>query len=329
MLLNIVVLIVSLLVVVKAADYFLKYVEIIGKRFNLSPFILGVLLVGFGTSLPELATSISSVMGDTHNVTIANIIGSNMANILLILGISTFFLGTIRFKKDLINLDLPHLFCVSLLFGILIIDGSLNFYDGLMLITGFVIYVLYNLSQKTPEGHNKSFFAATKSIFIRNPAKAGSKKARPAGEGKISMVVILLIASIAALALGSRFAVVNMLSIAERIDLAVEVVTFVTIALGTSLPELLVTFKALKRKQGDLVLGNIIGSSVFNILLVGGFVSLIHPQVIDASILPWSIAGLIIAASVIVLNAITKEIHAWEGAVFILIYIAIISKIVA
>ena len=178
MLLNIVVLIVSLLVVVKAADYFLKYVEIIGKRFNLSPFILGVLLVGFGTSLPELATSISSVMGDTHNVTIANIIGSNMANILLILGISTFFLGTIRFKKDLINLDLPHLFCVSLLFGILIIDGSLNFYDGLMLITGFVIYVLYNLSQKTPEGHNKSFFAATKSIFIRNPAKAGSKKSQ-------------------------------------------------------------------------------------------------------------------------------------------------------
>ena len=134
-----------------SADWFLKSVEIIGKRLNLPAFILGVVLVGFGTSLPELATSLSSVVSDTHNVTIANIIGSNMANILLILGISTFFLGTITFKKNLINLDLPHLFCISILFAILIIDGNLSLYDGLFLITGFFIYLLYNLTQNLPK----------------------------------------------------------------------------------------------------------------------------------------------------------------------------------
>ena len=110
--------------------------------------------------------------------------------------------------------------------------------------------------------------------------------------------------------------------------MAVDIVTFVTIALGTSLPELLVTFKALKKGQGDLVLGNIIGSSVFNILLVGGLAAVVHTQFIAPGILLWSLVGLITAALVAVLNGITREIHIWEGAVFIMLYVAIISKIV-
>ena len=326
MIANIIALIIALAAIVKGADWFLKSVEIVGRRFSLPPFIIGVLLVGFGTSLPELATSISSTLAGTHNVTIANIIGSNMANILLILGISTFFLGTISFKKDLINLDLPHLFCVSVLFGLLIIDGDLSFYDGLTLATGFVIYLLYSLSQRFPDGQRKGLWPTLRSLFKKPPPAA--KKASPAGLN-LGRALVVMVASIVILAFASRLAITSMINIANIVDLAVEVVTFVTIALGTSLPELLVTFKALRKGQGDLVLGNIIGSSVFNILLVGGLVSLIHPQVIDSGVLVWSLVGLMVAATVLVLNGITKYIHVWEGVVFVLIYIAIISRIIA
>ena len=293
---------------------------------NLPAFILGVLLVGFGTSLPELATSVSSVANDVHNVTIANIIGSNMANVLLIIGISTFFLGTIKFKKNLIDLDLPHLFCVSILFAVMISDGNLGLFDGLLLLVGFVLYILYNLTQKSPQAYTGGLFQAIRNLFKR-PEKKAAKKEKP-DKHNLMLVIVALIASIVALSFSSRLAVISMLEIAAIIDIAVEVVTFVTIALGTSLPELLVTFKALKQGKGDLVLGNIIGSSVFNILLVGGLVSLIHPQVIDSSILIWSIVGLMVASSVAILNGITREIHVWEGATFILIYIALISKII-
>ena len=325
MLPNIIVLIVSLAAIVKAADWFLRSVEAVGRRFRLSPFILGVLLVGFGTSLPELATSVSSIIGDTHNVAIANIIGSNMANILLILGVSTFFLGTIQFKKDLINLDLPHLFCVSVLFGLLIIDGDLSFYDGLALAAGFVIYILYSLSQRSPGGQRQALWQVARRLFQKSPKAAAGK---PPDTEHFGRTWLLMIVSIIILAAASRLAIGSMLNIASIVDLAVEVVTFVTIALGTSLPELLVTFKALKKGQGDLVLGNIIGSSVFNILLVGGVAALLHPQVIDGDVLGWSLVGLMTAALVLVLNGITKDIHVWEGAIFILIYIGLISKIV-
>ena len=305
MVLYIVLLVVALAGVLKSADWFLKSVEIIGKRLNLPAFILGVVLVGFGTSLPELATSLSSVAGGIHNVTIANIIGSNMANILLILGVSTFFLGTITFKKDLINLDLPHLFCISVLFAILIIDGNLSLYDGLFLIIGFLIYLLYNLTQNLPK-KDSGLMQTLKALF--KPKKPDSKKvAKARSADKIGRVIFVAVVSVIILSAASRLAVVSVLEIADIIGLGVEVVTFVTIALGTSLPEILVTFKALKKGQGDLVLGNIIGSSVFNILLVGGLVSLVHPQFIDTGVLVWSIAGLIIASLVAILNGLPRR----------------------
>ena len=324
MILHVLLLAAALAGVVKSAGWFLKAVEIVGRRFNLPAFVLGVVLVGFGTSLPELATSIGSVAGGTHNVTIANVIGSNMANILLVAGAGTFFMGTIKFRKNLIDLDLPHLLCVSVLFAVLIADGNLSLADGVVLLAGFLFYLLYSLTHASAAASG-GLLAVVKGLFGRPKARHGR---RPAGGHNLGLVFLGMAASVVILALSSRLVVVGLLEIAGRLDLAVDVVTFVTIAIGTSLPELLVTFKALKKGQGDLALGNIIGSSVFNILLVGGLVSVIHTQFIDQGILLWSIAGLLTAAAVAVVNGITKEIHLWEGAVFIMIYVALLSRIV-
>ena len=326
MLINVLLLIFALYGVIKATDWFLNTSEVIGLKLRLSPFILGVLLVGFGTSLPELATSITAILNGTDNVAIANIIGSNLANILVIIGIATFFLGTISFDKDLIDLDLPHLLGVTALFAILIVDGGLSVLDGVLLLVGFVIYLLYSLTHRENRAYRRGLVHLIATLARGN---GNDSKTKSAPVENIAFATIILIASIIILALASRLAVVSLLGIAYSLNLQIDVVTFVTIALGTSLPELFISFKALKDGKGDVVLGNIIGSCIFNILLVGGVAAVLSPQFIGPDILVWSIAGLVIATVLLMVNGITRQIHVWEGAVFILVYVALVSNIVA
>ena len=325
MLVNVLLLMFALYGVIKATDWFLNSSEIIGLKLRLSPFILGVLLVGFGTSLPELATSLTAVFNGTDNVAIANIIGSNLANILVIIGIATFFLGTISFDKDLIDLDLPHLLGVTVLFAILIVDGGLSLSDGVLLLVGFVVFLLYSLTHRENRVYRRGLVHL---IATLARGSGGNNKEKSTPIGSMTYATIVLIASIIILALASRLAVVSLLGIAHSLNLQIDVVTFVTIALGTSLPELFISFKALKDGKGDVVLGNIIGSCIFNILLVGGIAAVISPQSIGSDILVWSIAGLVIASVLLMVNGITRQIHVWEGAVFILIYMALVSNII-
>lgn len=325
MLINVLLLVFALYGVIKATDWFLASSETIGVRLRLSPFVLGVLLVGFGTSLPELATSLAAIMQNTDNVAIANIIGSNLANILVIIGIATFFLGTISFDKDLIDLDLPHLLGVTALFAILVVDGGLNLSDGILLLVGFVVYLLYNLTHRENKVYRRGLVHLVASLV---QGSSSGDKIKPAPAANMYYTTIIMVASIVILALSSRLAVEALLGIAHLLNLQIDIVTFVTIALGTSLPELFISFKALRDGKGDVVLGNIIGSCMFNILLVGGVAAVISPQVISGDILLWSVAGLVISATLLVVNGITRQIHMWQGAVFILVYVALISKII-
>ncbi|MEM6997338.1 MAG: calcium/sodium antiporter [Patescibacteria group bacterium] len=324
MIASILILAISLAAVIKAADWFLGAAESIGLKLRLPAFVLGVLLVGFGTSLPELATSMAAVADGTQNIVIANIVGSNLANMLVIIGLSTFFLGTIRFDKDLIDLDFPLLFSVTVFFSVLLSDGSLSRLDGGLLIGAFLAYILYAVLHKEEPEYHKGLVS-----MIANLTR--SKEGEP--KGPVSMKgmgtdIAILVGSVVLLALGSKFSVDSLLDIVTELDIAVDVLTIVTIAIGTSLPELLVSFKALKKGQGDLVLGNAIGSSIFNMLLVGGAASLFDVQLIDPQILNYSIAGLLIAAGLLTLSGITRRIHAWEGAMFIFIYIALLTKLI-
>src|SRR6056297_3004353 len=134
MVVNILILLAAIAGVVKGADWFLGAAEKVGVTLRLPPFILGVLLVGFGTSLPELATSLAAVADNVDTVTIANIAGSNIANIFVILGLSTIALGTIKFDKDLIDLDIPLLVGITALFCIMLVDGDLTRTDGITLL---------------------------------------------------------------------------------------------------------------------------------------------------------------------------------------------------
>lgn len=327
----IVLLVLSLIGVVKGAGYFLEAAEKIGRYFNLPAFVIGVVLVGFGTSLPELATSLSSIIGGHQNVTLPNIIGSNMANILLIVGISTLFLGSIIYKKKLIHLDLPYLLGVTFLFVILVVDGGLSWVDSAVLVICFLFYLFYTLVAQKVRPENENFLGVFKALFIRQSAEDKARQRRATGMKRGDLVYQLVVAvlSVALLGLASRLAVMSMLEIATIISIAVSVITFVTLALGTSLPELMVSFKVLKKGQGDLFLGNIIGSSIFNILLIGGIAGLIQTQVLDTGVLLWSLVGLVVTTCLMVVAGITQKIGIWQGGLFVILYIVLISKIIA
>lgn len=325
MIINILLLGLSLAAVIKAADWFLGSAEKIGVRLKLPAFVLGVLLVGFGTSLPELATSMAAVADNAQNIAIANIVGSNLVNMLVIIGLSTFFLGTIRFDKDLIDLDLPLLFSITVLFSILLSDGYLNQLDGVILGGAFLAYVMYTILHKEDEAYHKGLLTLIADLSRSNGNK--DIKAKPSFRG-LAPELAVLVGSVVLLALASKLTVDSMLQIVESVDIGVDVLTFVTIAIGTSLPELLVSFKALRKGQGDIVLGNIIGSSIFNMLLVGGAASLFDVQTIDPRILTFSIVGLLVAAGMLTISGITRRIHAWEGATFLFIYGALLTKLI-
>lgn len=320
---NIVILVVALLVVVQSADWFLGAAEKVGVTLRLPPFILGVVLVGFGTSLPELATSLAAVYDGVNTVTIANVAGSNFANILVILGFTTIVLGTIKFDKNLIDLDIPLLVGVTALFSILMVDGALTRSDGIILLAGFFGYMVYSLGYKEDEEHHKGLLSLITVL---------SKGHKPREEGQKSTLgpstVPILILSVILLGISSKFAVDNLLEIVEQVNVGVDVLSFFALAIGTSLPELVVSIKALRRGQGDLVVGNVIGSCMFNMLLIGGIASVATPQAIDISLVPWVIVGLGLSVTMLMAGSISKRIHLWEGFVYILIYISIATEII-
>lgn len=323
MLIQILLLAVALATVVRSADWFLSSAEKVGVTLRLPPFILGVVLVGFGTSLPELATSMAAVSNGVNTVSIANVAGSNIANILLILGISTIALGTIKFDKNIIDLDVPILVGVTALFCLLLVDGDLNRMDGIILLLGFTGYIFYALGYKEDDQHHKGLIGLISALSKRSKVKVEQQQNIM---GKYT--VVILIASIILLGFSSKIAVDSLLNIVDEINIGVSVLSFFALAIGTSLPELVVSVKALRKGQGDLVVGNVVGSSMFNILLIAGLTSTITPQFIDPGLVVWVIVGLGLSAILLMASSISKRIHMWEGFTYILIYLAIASYII-
>lgn len=323
MIVDVLLLVVALLAVVKSADWFLGAAEKVGVTLRLPPFILGVILVGFGTSLPELATSLAAVADNVDTVTIANVAGSNIANILIILGLSTIALGTIRFDKNLIDLDIPLLLGVTALFSLLIIDGGLSFSDGIILLVGFGGYMIYSLGYKEDKEHQKGLISLVAAL-----SKGSTSKVKKNKNLIGPFTILVLIFSVALLGFGSKVAVDSLLAIVEQVNVGVAVLSFFALAIGTSLPELVVSIKALRKGQGDLVVGNVIGSCMFNMLLIGGVASVLKPQAVDSALLPWMVVGLVLSVSLLMAGSISKRIHIWEGFVYVLIYMTIASNII-
>jgi len=306
----IIVFIVSLALLVKGADWFVESSEKIGLAFKISPFIIGVTIVALGTSFPELITSIFAVLKGASEIVVANALGSNITNILLIVGFSAMVARKLIVKRSLIDLDAPLLAASTVLFIFIMWDKTVNFWEGILLISAFLVYLLYTIFQKREEDH----------LVLEEMVETVQTKLD-------FKVFFFLILGGVLLAVGANYVVESVLKISEFLKISASLIAITAVAVGTSLPELVVSVRAAAKKKYEIALGNIFGSNVFNILIVVGVPALFKSLTVDELTFNIGLPFLIAATLLFIISGISRRIHIWEGIMYILIYVLFIVKL--
>jgi cation:H+ antiporter len=321
--------ILSLAVLVKSADWFVESSEKIGLAFKISPFITGVTIVALGTSFPELASSIVAVFKGASEIVTANALGSNIANILLIVGLSAVVARRLIVRRSLIDLDAPLLAATTVLFIFIMWDKKIVLGEGILLILAFLVYLLYTISRrKGEEEETPETVEVLPSRMERRKREIIKEKEKIKTQKLTTKVFLFLILGIIGLAIGANYTIESVLKLSEIFKISTSFIAITAIAVGTSLPELVVSVKAALKKKYEIALGNVFGSNIFNALLVAGIPALIRPLTVDELTFRIGLPFLVIATLLFVISGISRRIHIWEGAMYLLIYILFIAKLV-
>lgn len=302
---------ISLVLVILSANYFLEYGKRLGVALGISPFVVGAFIVAFGTSVPEATIAFLSSWNGLLDVAISQTVGSNIANILLVLGVSSIIAGRLLISKNLIDQELPLLASVTFIFLFTMLDGTITTFEGFILLVGFVFYAIYIFASD-----DKRSFPMTRKNIIH-------------GIREIPLDLFIFIISATLIAIFSYFTVLSLGDIALILQIPEGFIAFTVLALGTSLPEIVVSVQAILNKDVELVIGNVIGSNIFNILFVIGIpATFIAPLVIPSSILFISIIALLFVTLLFIISGISNRLSRWDGLFFILFYVLLIIKII-
>lgn len=305
----IIVFIISLIVLVKGAEWLINSSEKIGLALGLSPFVVGVTIVALGTSFPELVTSFFAVFKGVTDVVTANAVGSNITNILLVIGISAVIGKKLSVTKNLIDIDLPLLLIGTTIFLGIAYDGIITFGESFLMFVTYVIYLFYVILHREKED---------------DLLEKEEKEIRP----KISLKdIFLLIAGVLGLVLGAKYLIDSLVNLSELLNIGTGVIALTAVAVGTSLPELLVSAKAALQKKAEVALGNIFGSNLFNLFIVVGLPGLFSDLLIDNQTLTIGVPVMIISTLLFVISGISRRIHIWEGFFYLSLYVLFIAKL--
>lgn len=303
LLLNLGILVGSLILLVKGSDWFVDAGETIGLSFGISPFIIGVTIIAFGTSLPELASSIAAIYADESSIVIANVVGSNITNITLILGLVSVIGGTIVFKKDVMNTDMPLLLLSSAFLWFVVSDLDLSISDAIILLLGLLVFLFYS---------------------FRGSEEEASEEARPKANWQ---AYAILVGGGLAVYFGADWTVYSIQAISDIAQINPDVIAVTMIALGTSLPELMVSITAARRGRTEIAVGNVIGSNIFNTYAVMSIPRFFGPLVIPPEFLGFHLPFMIVATIAFAIMSISKKISNWEGMMLLLLYIFFVMEL--
>ncbi len=310
--------VVALVVMMGGADIFLRSAERVGLRLGLSPFTIGVIIVGFGTSLPELTSALVAVFEHAQTIVAANAIGSNIANILLIGGVLAFVGKRLTIDRDLLNAELPFFVISTALFAEIAFDGTVTIVESLLLASTFVVYMVYLFSDEYASG---TVVAAVREevqherfAFFRSFDDVHA----------IGMLVL----GLAGLLLGAKFVVDAVVSLASLLSISPGLISITAIALGTSLPELVVSIKALRQNKLSVAIGNIFGSNAFNLLMAVGIPGLFGALPLDHATFTVGLPMLLVASFIFLVIGLARKLYRWEGIMFFLLYIFFIMQLV-
>lgn len=323
--------ILSLALLVKSADWLVESSEKIAISLKISPFIIGVTIVAVGTSFPELASSIIAVLKGAGEIVTANVIGANITNILLVVGLSAVFARTLIVKRSLIDLDAPLLATTTVLFIFIMWDRKIVFGEGILLLLAFAIYLLYTIFQRREEIITSELVEVlprgAKIQILPSQAERRRKEIKERPSKLNFKVFLFLILGMAGLVVGANYAIESIVNISELLKISTALIAITAMSLGTTLPELSVSVRAALKKKYEIALGNIFGSNVFNLLVVVGIPALIKPLAIADLTFSIGLPFLVVATLFFIISGISRRIHIWEGAMYLLIYILFIIKL--
>ena len=298
MITNIIFLIIGFVLLTKGADWLVDGASAMARKFNIPEIIIGLTIVACGTSAPEAAVSISSVISGASGVGVGNILGSNIANILLILGISA-LIYNLHVQKNTVLYEIPFVAFISLLLMFM------GWQYGMISHTGAgVLFILFLLF-----------------LFYLYLVGKNHKDTSNAIEKMSSLKMILFVVfGIVALVFGAKLTVNSATDIARALNISERVIGLTVIAFGTSLPELVTCIVASVKKHSDIVVGNIIGSNIFNILFVLGITGLIHPIPFEHSFLIDSAWGIMATILLWIFVIHDKMLNKAKGLIFLALY---------
>lgn len=314
MLLNIILLIVGFVVLIKGADIFVDGASSVASNFKVSKMLIGLTIVSFGTSAPEFAVSVKSLFSGSGDIVLGNVIGSNILNILLILGLSAVF-HSLTVKNNTVKKELPITLLITTLFAILLSDhlfdsrltNEFTRSDGIVLLLFFLVFIYYLFSmmrKKIDDGQENIVMSLPKSILFT-------------------------ILGIVAIVLGSNFVVDSASYIAKTIGISERIIGLTIIAIGTSLPELVTSVKATKKGEYDIAIGNVVGSNIFNIGMVVGLPVTLFGGIGKVSFGYVDLIVMIVSAILLFLFSfrdykITKK----EGIIFLILFVVYYTYVI-
>lgn len=287
----------------------------LAQRLALSPLLIGLVLVGFGTSTPELVTSVAAALKESPGIAIGNVVGSNTANILLILGIAA-LIAPIRcdpraFRRDASAMLLAALACVFIA-----LRGAMGPVTGIVLLALLVAYLAYTFVQERRHP-NASAELHAKEATLAEPAPHA-----------LWLALLFAVGGIALAIAGAWLLVEGALGLAALFGVADTVIGLTIVAVGTSLPELVASVVASLRRQGDIALGNILGSNIYNVLGILGVTALVHPLSVPEEILRFDVWVMLAATLLLILFATTgRTLTRGEGLVFLAAYAVYVAAL--
>ena len=312
------ILIVGFALLVKGADLFVDGASGIAKKFGISELIIGLTIVAMGTSAPEAAVSIAAAAKGSAGISIGNVIGSNIMNIFIILGVVAAIVP-LKIERSTVRYEMPFTILVTAVFVLMGRDGLITRLDGAILWAGLLLYIAYLLrqaKQKPAEAPTQAETGAASAATAESAAEV------PAEAPSIWKLIALTIAGLAVILVSSDYAVDAAVALAKIFNISDRVIGLTIVALGTSLPELVTSVTAALRGNADLAVGNVVGSCIFNLLFVLGTSALILPIPCAPNFL--SDAYVAVGATVLLLifGYTQMKIARWEGALLVACYAA-------
>ncbi len=297
------------------ANFLVRGASRLAARINIPPVVIGLTIVAFGTSLPELVVSLVASANGDDSIAIGNIVGSNIANLGLILGLAATF-ATVQVERFMMRRELPLLIGCSISFIFLSWNGQLGLLEGIVLTAGLLAFTFYSFSAERRHPERVIESEASLEAFTSLDEEMAIPSTNPL------LDVGLILVGLVGLVVGAEWLVSSAESLARALGISELVIGLTLVAVGTSLPELATTVAAVRQGEADIALGNVVGSNLFNMLFIGGVSALVNTLSVPAEVLTidfWVMLAITILVFVLTL-AKPHRLQRWHGLLLLLIY---------